>query len=227
MVKALLIVSLLLQPFVGFGADNPYSDDAWLREGLARQISQFKRVTLTPHPGYKGIVVANCEKDLAWWGRPIVFHHTGDKVDWIASFPAAYTEQAGHYVLSCNWRYLEKLQLWILEIFDSTHMGNGSLWLFTLKGRDLRPLLHTTARGRFLKPPPDLDIPALGETRLHQEHLTADYRVPTGAKEDAEAVFLTGTIVAFDAEGKEHSTRPFKETWTWNSEERVFTQSKQ
>jgi hypothetical protein len=222
--KALLIVISLLQPLLAFGLEEPYFDETWLRDGLAPQIAKFKRTTLMPHPEHNGIIAANCETELEWWGRVRVFHHSGDKLDWIATFPQDYTENCGHYVLDCKWHHLEKLDMWVLEIFDSTHMGNGSLWLFTLEGHKFRLLLHTTACGRFLQPPPDLVVPALGSTRLVDYHLTADYRTPTGAATGAEAVFLTGTIAAFDQEDKELSTKPYAETWTWDSNKRVFTQ---
>jgi len=222
--KALLSV-FLFRSLVALGSDDIYSDEAWLREGLVPQIAKYKRTTLIPHPEYHDILAANCETELSWWGSIRVFHQTAGKIDWIATFPKEYGDRYnhGHYVLSCEWRYLAKLEMWVLEVFDSTHMGNGSLWLFTLDGHDLRLLLHTTARGHYLKPPADLVVPALGETHLVEEHLNADYRTPTDAATDVEAVFLTGTITAFDGEGKESSTKPFKETWTWDADKRVFT----
>jgi hypothetical protein len=221
--KVLLIIVLLLQPFLAFGRDDPYSDETWLREGLTPTVAKFKRTTLIPHPEHNGIIAANCEIELSWWGRVRVFHHVGEKLDWIATFPKDYTQNCGHYVLSCDWRYLEKLQIWILEVFDSTHMGNGSLWLFTLEGHDLRLLLQTTARGHFLHPPPDLVVPRFGETCIEEEHLKVDYRIPTGAAGNVEAVFLTGTIIAIDDEGKKLSSKPYAETWTWDASKLIFT----
>ena len=220
--KAAILVLFLMGASFAL-ADNPFMEDDWLREGLALQIPKFKRATFTPHPERNGIVAVNCETIPSWWGRLRVFHHTADKIDWIAREPASYPENRGHYVLACDWRYLDKLQMWVLEIFESTHMGNGSLWLFALEGHDLRALLHTTARGRFLQPPPDLVVPPLGETHLVEDHLRADYRVPEGGS--AEAVFLTGTIAAFDSEGRQQGTKPYAETWTWDATKRVFTRN--
>jgi hypothetical protein len=218
--KALLLL-LLVQAFSAVGADNPYAEEEWLREGLSQQISKFKRTIFTPHPVDEGVVAANCERDPAWWGRFRVFHHTADKIDWIATEPAGYRENCGNYVLSCDWHYLEKLQIWVLEVFDSTHMGNGSLWLFEIEGHNLRLLLHTTARGRFLKTPKNLKIPPFGETRLLEEHLTAEYRPSDNGSE--EAVFLSGTIAAVDSEGRQQETKPYAETWIWDAAKRVFT----
>jgi hypothetical protein len=218
--KAPIFALSLLMVSRAFAADDSSSHDEWLSEGLARQISKFKRITFTPQPEDHGLVAANCESKLSWWGELRVFHHTGDQIDWMASLPPVYAENCGHYVLSTTWEYLEPLQMWILEIFDSTHMGNGSLWLFTLEGHELRSLLHTTARGRFLKPPPDLLIPPMGGTHLVEEHLNIDYRISDDAR--SPAIVLTGTIAALDAGDRPQSTKPFIETWIWDSSQRVF-----
>jgi hypothetical protein len=216
-------ILLLMAASLAYGATDPFAEEDWLREGLAQQIPKFKKMTLMPHPEQRDVVVVNCETDPAWLGSLRVFHHVAGQIDWIAREPAAYVTNRGHYVLSCEWRYLEKLQFYVLEVFESTHMGNGSVWLFALEGHELRVLLHTTARGRFLRPPPDLSIPPLGETRLVEDHLVANYRVPDGGL--AENVILTGTIEALDDEGKRQSTKPYAETWMWDAAKRVFERS--
>lgn len=107
-------------------------------------------------------------------------------------------------------------------MFDSTHMGNGSLWLFALDGRDLRVLLHTPAVDRhhehaqYGHPPPP---PA--STVFKDGQLGVKYRVPEGG--EYEAVYLTGEIIEMDDDDKELSTKPYTETWTWNPDKRVFT----
>lgn len=220
--KALLIVILLFQPFFVFGMDNPYSEETWLREGLAQQIPKFKRTTFRTHPEDKNITAINCETGLSWWGKARVLHHTGDKIDWIASFPASYLENCGDYVLSCEWRYLEKLQMWILEIFDSTHRGNGSLWLFALEGHDLRILLHTRAVDSHHEHAQRGQPPTAPASEVFRNgRLNVDYRVSEDIPQ--EAVYLTGTIVVLDDEDRELSIKPYTETWTWNAGKRIFT----
>lgn len=221
--KTLLMIILVLQTFLVVGCPDAYADETWMREGLAQQIEKFQRTTFMPHPASKGLIAANCESDLSWWGSVRVFHHEGDQIDWMATFPKDYTQNCGHYVLSCKWRHLEKLSRWVLEVFDSTHMGNGSLWLFELEGHDFRLLLHTNARGRFLEPPP-ASVIANGQTRLIEEHLISDYHTPDGASASAESVFLTGTLAILDQEDKEVSRKPYAETWTWDVSKRVFAQ---
>lgn len=220
----LIVLSFLALP--GFARDDASSDEAWLRLGFSKQLGKFKSTTLVPHPGESGIVAASCETDPSWWGSVYVLHHTADQVNWVATFPKEYRQNHGHYILSCQWRRLEHLGLWVLEIFDSTHMGNGSLWLFSLEGPDLRLLLHATARGRYLEPPADLKVPPLAETRLIEEHLHADYHPTVNGTANAEAVHLTGTIAVLDQEDKELSRAPFTEVWTWDAGKRVFIQTR-
>ena len=215
-----LICVLLGSPV--FGADNPYTEENWLREGLVAQIPKFKRTTFTPHPEQNGIVAANCETTLAWHGALRVFHQTGDKIDWFASFPPSYVQHTTDYILTCDWHHLDKLNMWILEVFDSSHKGNGSLWLFALEGHEMRVLLQTQAVGSlWAKLPKDLVLPIGGRTWVRGEHLNVDYQIPAGSEH--EAVSLTGTIVVLDDLDKEVSTTSYKETWTWDSSKRIFT----
>jgi hypothetical protein len=211
---------LLLLPFLADGADESASPEAWQREGLSGQIAKFRRVTFTPHPNDPALLAANAEETPSWWGEARVFHHVGDRIDWAARFPAEYLEKRGHYLLSCEWRYLEGLQLWALEIFDSTHLGNGSLWLFALEGRDLRLLLRTVARGEFLRRPAGLIVPEFGTARLVEDHLRAEYRALPGGP--GETIVLTGRIAAMDAEGKTLSEEACEESYTWDASQRIF-----
>lgn len=223
--KILLAICLTGLSFPGFAIDESPTGDTWLRERITKQLGKFERTSFVPHPGDAGILAVCCETSLSWWGSVYVLHHTADQVDWVASFPKEYTENHGHYILSSQWRRLERLNLWVLEIFDSTHMGNGSLWLFTLAGHDLRLLLHATARGRHLQPPADFKVSPLTEIQLIEPHLEADYRTLGNATTDVESVFLTGTLAVQNQDDKELSRIPYAEIWTWDAERRIFTRT--
>jgi len=222
-VRQLIATVILLgvpQPLLA--DNNPYAEEEWLREGVLREIEKFQRTTFAPHPEHKEILAVSAERAVSWWGILRVIHCTGDKIDWTASLPPAYQKNAGHYVLSLQWRYLDRLQLWVLEVFDSTHMGHGSLWLFALEDHELRVLLQTQAvdshhehaqRGQPLTEP--------ASEVFRDGRLSVDYRVPEGAQH--EAVFLTGTRVMLNDEDKELSTKSYAETWTWDSSKRIFT----
>jgi len=228
--KAGLVLGVFLAaPSAAFAADeqqdNPFSDEAWLREGVARQAAKYKHIEFSPHPADKHLVAANCETDPSWWGDFMVFHRTGDKVDWIAKQPKAYTERRGCFILSCQWRHLEKVDRWFLEVFDNTHMGNGSFWLYSLEGHKLNLLFRATAMGQcFDAKPEDLEIHASGEARFSDPHLTATYRVPKGGK--FEAVFLTGDIQVTNGVGEEVMVRPYTARWDWIEKAQTFVRKR-
>jgi len=225
--KAGLVLGVFLAaPSATFAADepekeNPFSDDAWLREGVARQVTKYKHIDFSPHPADKHLVAANCETDPSWWGDLMVFHRTGDKVDWIAKLPKAYTENAGCYILSCKWRHLEKVDRWFLEVFDSTHKGNGSFWLFSLEDQELDLLFRATAMGRcFDATPEDLQIPFGGDASFRDPHLAVSYQVPKGGK--FEDVILTGAIIVTSIDGKKTKVHPYTARREWIEKAETF-----
>ena len=139
----------------------------------------------------------------------------------MAKLPEQYAKDKAHYLLSLDWHYLRKLRIWVLQVFDSTHHGNGSLWLFTLDGRDLRLLLHASAVGTCWSDPHlNLSVEG-GDAWFLGEHLCVAYPVLRSAA--CESVVLTGTVaVADEADNKVLSTEPYTETWKWDRHKRIF-----
>lgn len=201
-------------------ADPATENREWVEGNVTSMFADFQSTTFFPNPEKKNLLAVYCERDPAWWGHLRVFQHTGDKIDWAATFPAEYLEQRGHYILSCRWKRFKQLESDVIELFESSHMGNGSLWLLELKDREFRVLLHTSAVGRYWSTAPELEIPFEGEARFAGPHLDVSYPTPEGA--DQEMVKLTGTISVRDSEGKEVHQRPFSETWTWDEAKRCF-----
>jgi len=214
----LCIALLLLSPVhLACGSGQGLSDEEWLGGGVAAQIPKYAGVTFRPHPASRGVVAANCETEADWWGTLRVFHRTGDHVDWIATLPEEFAKEYGNYLLSCEWRYLPKLRRWVLEVFASTHMGNGDLWLFALEGRELRVLLRAKAAGRVF----DLEtlrrhgirVPFEGEARFMERHLKVTYRSPRSSRR--QVVVLSGTIATLNQEGRRIRRKFFMERWVW------------
>jgi hypothetical protein len=201
---------------------NEKDDDLWSR------ITSSARATFAPCPNDKSIVAAHIEeKTVNWWGYLEVFHHTGNHVDWVAKLPKGYTANCGHYLLSCSWVYLEKLDRYALEVFDSTHRGNGSYWLFALEGQELRVLIHTwgvDSHNEDVDVFPDSKEFARKDGRLDTRgtvilngRLDPEYKVAN----DRQEVILTGTIVTM-LNQKAVSSREYSETWVWNPKSREF-----
>lgn len=223
---ARIAAALLLPLLTIAAADEPAlnSDEPWLAKGMSAQLDRFQSITFSPHPQQKEIVAADCVNDFDWHSRLRVFHHTGDKVDWIASLPKEYLEGGGNFLLSCRWRHLDHLDAWVLEVFESTHMGNGSLWLLELQKRELRVLLHTSAVGRCWFIPAGIKLPLEGEAKFVGRHLDVKYQVNT--ETGVQEVLLSGTLAVVDSEGNQVSSHPYSETWTWEKQSKKFVRRK-
>ncbi|HEX7261799.1 MAG TPA: hypothetical protein VF258_08290, partial [Luteolibacter sp.] len=132
----------------GLRAQNTSTTDRdWVAEAISAQYAQFQSVSIYPCPSDKTLLAAYCESEEGWWGHMRVFKQTGDRVEWAATFPEEYVKERGHYVVSSRWTSFPMLENPVLELIESTHMGNGSLWLLELSRRDFRVILHTPVRG--------------------------------------------------------------------------------
>lgn len=218
-----------MRVLVGAEASRDSNSDGKGPESLLAVAAASARTTFAPHPVKKAIIAVHIEDRVNWWGNMEVYHHTGDHIDWVATLPEEYTENCGHYLISCSWVYLNTLETYALEVFDSTHLGNGSLWLFALEGSKLRLLLHTWAVDSYNENvdvfPPIKGKPLRDGNRLDQKgtvilngRLNAQYN----AGGDRQKVILTGTIVTMLNE-KAVSSNGYSESWVWNAKRRVFT----
>ena len=214
-----LIAFLLLISNVSGSFEDRYSSETWIEEGIAHQFSKFNSITFTSLPADDHIVAVNCEYDFDWSGRLLVFHHTENQVDWFAEFPKSYTEFRGSYVVSCRWIYLNSLDEWALEVIESTHRGNGSMWLWSLNDKKLQLLLHTKVRGQIWDSA-IASIPMNGEA-FFVEDLKPTYGFSPDV--DPPSVTLTGDIITYDVTGEEVATTPYSEKWIWDEKKRIFT----
>lgn len=201
-------------------ADDPRSAKAWLKTGIAAQLSKLPSVTFATNPNDKNIAAVNCQVRENWTGTFLVIHHVGDTVDWCAELPEIYLN-SGEYVLTCKWVVLEKLQMTVLEVFTSTHMGNGSLWIFALEGRELRLLLNTQAVDRHHEHSSGGLAHVKSSAVFEGGQLSVNYRAPGGG--NAEEVYLSGKLITLDDDDRVIATKPYSETWKWDSNKRVFT----
>ena len=126
------------------GQDNLFDESLWKRDGLTRSTSAFAQVTRVPHPEDATVSALHCERETRWWGRLLVVRHDGDSVKSFVSLPQDYLDGRGHYVRDLSWRKIRDVG-WVLQVFTSTHRGNGSLWLLEFKEDRLRTLMTTRA----------------------------------------------------------------------------------
>ncbi|MCB1211606.1 MAG: hypothetical protein KDK97_19940, partial [Verrucomicrobiales bacterium] len=155
-------------------------------------LPDFESVSFYAHPDDNELVAAYCEHEKQWWGELRVFHHTDDEIDWKVSFPKQHDEEHGHYVVSCQWLKLSISDKPLLAVIESTHRGNGSLWLFELQDTTFKVLLKTSVRGQYWGPPEIFGIPLNGEAHFDKDKLLVSYPVLEGQKN--EAVVITSSL---------------------------------
>lgn len=190
---------------------------------LSDLVSGSPRVEFYTHPSDKGIVAAYSERDPRWWGKMTVLHHAEGKIDWEFKFPEMYTEWRGHYVVRCRWITLAQVKTPVLELIESTHMGNGSIFLFELPDRELRLLLHTKVRGQLFEHLEVFGVPPYGAAYIKGDHLAVEYKKSDDQKSDA--VILTGTIEIADMAERARPVRKYEQKCLWDDEKRVFVPS--
>lgn len=187
---------------------------------VAGVIDGVPTVTFTSCPDEPQIVAAYSEREPQWWGRLQVFHRKGDSIAWEYAFPEGYEEYRGHYVVRFRWVQLKQIAKPVLEVIESTHMGNGSLRIWEVEGRKLRLLLDTTVRGRFWSVPEAFGVPVNGEARFEGDHLQVEYR--RAADEALDVVSLTGTVAIQDLEERTLPSRRFEQICVWDAAKRIF-----
>ncbi len=208
--------------FLKEGAEKTsVADQAWTTESISAQYGNFQRITIHPCPSESSTLAFYCETEPAWWGDLRVFKQAGDRVEWAAAFPQEYAEACGHYVVSCRWMSLDVVGNPVLEIFDSTHMGNGSLWLLELRERKLRVLLHAAVRGRCAGMETQPGLSPDWEVKFAGEHLKVDYQNPEGSAGPV-TVSLSGSLLLSDAAGVEQPHRFYRQECLWNPVRRIF-----
>ena len=206
--------------FSASGEDCSMFERDWIGKPFSSQFAELDRFTVLPNFEEKDLVACHAERQVQWWGHLRVFKHQGDKIEWAAEFPKEYIEVRGHYVVTYRWTELGVTGNKVLEVFESTHMGNGSLFLLELEGRKFRVLLHAPARGRCWSDDPELGIPPHGEARFLGDHLEVAYPVMSG--DTFPSVALSGTVSVTDISGKEVAVKPYSRTYRWDAEERIF-----
>lgn len=112
-----------------------------------------------------------------------------------------YLESECHYVRDLSWRKIHEVG-WVLQVFTSTHRGNGSLWLLELKDGQMRSLMHTRAVA-------DYDEWWFDHGQLQIEFLDGDASKPVVLR-------LHGTEHEIDQFGRK-SDRKVDELWTWDA----------
>ncbi|MCB1276552.1 hypothetical protein [Prosthecobacter sp.] len=188
------------------GQDTLFDEPLWARDGLTRSTNAFARVTRVPHPEDATVSALHCERESRWWGRLLVVRRDGDNVKSFVPLPQDYLDGAGHYVRDLSWRKIRDVG-WVLQVFTSTHRGNGSLWLLEFKDGRSRTLMTTRAVA-------DNYERWFDRGQLQIEHLDGDVSKPI-------ALRLHGIEHIINEAGCQLDKK-VDEQWVWDGAKRVF-----
>ncbi len=97
-------------------------------------------IAISPVEGQPSTYVAVYDWERQWWGTFGCFGIVDGTVAWEAS--GHHDEQS---ILSARGFVRPDFPTPLIEVMGITHMGNGTLYLYALEGRQLRRLLQTRA----------------------------------------------------------------------------------
>ncbi|WP_138084183.1 hypothetical protein [Phragmitibacter flavus] len=198
--------------------DGP--DTTKVPKTLAEIVGSTPSATFVRCLDHHDIVAVYCEREPQWSGRLFIYQRSGEDIDWQYSYPDSYEEFRGHYVVRFRWIPLKQTMKPVLEVIESTYMGNGSLRVWELDGRTLRLLLETTVRGRYWDASAVFAVPEHGEARFDGDHLAVEYQRPSG--EEFDSIHLSGSIQITDIEGRAIPSRKYEQVCRWDPAKRVF-----
>ena len=161
------------------------------------------RVEITPIAEHPGLFAARCDFESDWWGFFGVYHLTDGRVDWQAGTTDEPDEQSIHRVRTLR---LPNVGGPVIEVLGKTHRGNGYLYLYELRGRQLSLLLKTRA----------VDFHVSDGETFRDGHLAPEYRDVNG---DGEIdLVLSGELEAWD-EDREIviESHPYRHIALWDS----------
>jgi hypothetical protein len=187
---------------------------------LSDIVDSSPAATLAVCPDRPDVVAVYREREAQWWGELSVFHREGETLTWQYAFPDSYEEYRGHYVVRFRWMALRQCEKPVLEVIESTHMGNGALRLWEMEGRTLRLLLEAKVRGGFYDAESRFGVPTNGEAHFVSDHLNVDYM--RKADEIFDGIHLSGSIEITDVEGKRVATKAYEQECRWDSTTQLF-----
>ena len=116
-----------------------------IRQRLAGALDvTLERVELSRFEEDADLYVALFDWQARWWGDFVVFCAADGELRWTAVV-SEEDEPAANYGVSARGFRLPGFPDPLVEVFWSSHMGNGSLYLYEVRDRSLHLLLETTA----------------------------------------------------------------------------------
>ena len=212
------MLSIVVSVFIFLlGCVACYSEEAKVPVNV---VHNSKITKIVPCPKYPDIVAVYDEVEPKWNGQLYVYQGDNEGIQKQFSYPDTYEKFRGHYVVRFRWVVIKQIEKPVLEVIESTHMGNGSLRLWELDGQKLRLILETTARGQFWDLSANFRVPRNAEARFEGAHLDVRYWRPKG--QDYDCVRLSGKIQITDLTGNALPTRQYEQICRWDPNTRTF-----
>lgn len=210
MVRRSVPTALPLLLAVGCAPDLPSAERAIREWHRAGGVPPLERVEVAPVEGTSGLFVARCDTQADWWGFFCCTAIRRGRVLWEASPDETPSEQSIH---SVRGRVSAVTGRPLLEVVGKTHMGNGFLYVYDLRGRRLRRVLHTRAY----------------DANLHERHAFAGAALGIQIRDDAAGglleIELSGTIEEYDAsESRRVRSWPCGKVFVWDPLRERFAQ---
>jgi hypothetical protein len=183
---------------------------------LSAVVSQPDRLWAEPVDAPR-LYVARCDTEPRWWGYFCVVAVEDGRLVWTAS-PQGDDEPGEQSIDAARGFILPGFEHPLVEVFGTTHMGNGNYYLYQLDpaARSLRLLLKTRAFDSHVG-----DGEAFKNRRLHPryEDVSDDGRVD---------VVLEGTIEEYEEDDfdRDHliRSRPCRKVFVWDAREQRFSE---
>lgn len=103
---------------------------------------ELDRIELIPFKNSDSLFVAHLVFEPSWWSSFSVGRYIDGKIQWLR---IEDTVKMANYILSIKEIQLNGFENPIIEVYDSTHMGNGSFYLFEVNKYTLALLVKTRA----------------------------------------------------------------------------------
>jgi len=124
-----------------------------------RGLPELPRIEVSRVESQPDLYFALCDTEDHWWGDFYCFRFAEGRIDWLAETGERWGNECDAYGVSIRGLRLRGFEGPIVELFESSHMGNGSLKLYELRERRLHMILKTYAVGHYLGFDEDLVYP--------------------------------------------------------------------
>ena len=178
----------------------------------------FQQVDVLPNPDDPNIFAVLWD-DGFWFKSLRVLRFEHGNISWSAVLQRE-DDWGDNAILGAQWVKMPKIGMTALEVYTSSHRGNGCFLLERLKGKKLQCILSARSISRYAYNQPQHD-PNCDQTNW-SEQTEMKGKIVSPGNDDYEEVVVAGDVSFFDDAGKLIGRRPVDELYRWNAGKRKF-----